>query len=198
MLDRLALSADLIAIGRKLAAMIVELFGDVSPEHRLAEEFGFIGAEELRHFERILRRAERVGLDRLSASDRARLIGLAFELVAARDRLGLIDEALRQRIVAARHAFAEGLPEVLREAVEIFDPERYNMAARVEENILFGTVVTGEADARERVESAIGEVLDEFGLRDTVLAVGLDYPCRHRRPGCRRRSGRRRRWRAPC
>src|SRR5205823_7398233 len=56
------------------------------------------------------------------------------------------------------------------------DPERYNSAARVEENILFGTIVAGEADARERVQAAIGEVLDELDLRGTVIAVGLEYP----------------------
>ena len=36
--------------------------------------------------------------------------------------------------------------------------------------------MTGEADGRERVESAIGEVLAELGLRDTVIAVGLEHP----------------------
>ena len=63
----------------------------------------------------------------------------------------------------------------MRDSVEFFDPERYNAAARVEENILFGTIVSGEAEARERVEHMIGEVLDELGLRELVLAVGLDY-----------------------
>ena len=62
------------------------------------------------------------------------------------------------------------------DAVEFFDPGRYNPAARIEENILFGTIVAGEADGRERVESAIGEVLAELGLRDTVVAVGLEHP----------------------
>jgi energy-coupling factor transporter ATP-binding protein EcfA2 len=169
------LTGDLLEIGRKLAAVMVELFGDTAPGHDLAEEFGFVRAEELREFERILARADRAGLDSLPAAERTRLLGFALNLVAARDRLGLIDEELRERIVAARRAFAEGLPEDLRDSVEFFDPERYSAAAQVEENILFGTIVSGEAEARERVEQAIGEVLDELGLRQTVLAVGLDY-----------------------
>ena len=174
-LDEAGLDRDLLQVGQKLAGMMVELFGDTAPDHGLAEEFGFVRGEELREFERILTRAQRAGLDALPARDRARLLGLAYKLVAARDRLGLIDESLRERIVEARHAFAEGLPEDLRDDVEFFDPERYNAAARVEENILFGTIVSGEAEAREQVENAIGEVLDELGLREAVLAVGLDY-----------------------
>jgi len=92
---------------------------------------------------------------------------------AARDRLGLIDDAMQQHILAARHAFAAGLPEDLRGAVEFFDAERYNPAMPVEENILFGTILSGESDALERVHAAIGEVLDELDLRALVITVGL-------------------------
>src|SRR5207237_7517914 len=76
----------------------------------------------------------------------------------------------------ARHAFSEGLPDELRDAVEFFDPDYYNAAAPVEENILFGTILSSEADSRERVHAAIGEVLDELDLRELVIAVGLAYP----------------------
>lgn len=175
-LDDAGLTAELLQIGRRLAATMVELFGDLAAERGLAEEFGFIRGEELRDFERILARAERAGPDwRPSPADGARVLALALRLVAARDRFGLIDDRLRDRIVKARHAFAAGLPESLQGAVEFFDPEQYNAAARVEDNILFGTILSGEADAREGVEAAIGEVLDELGLRDTVLALGLDH-----------------------
>jgi len=174
-LDRAGLTPDLLRIGHRLAETMVELFGDLPPEHGLIEEFGFAPTEDLRTLEKLLDRADRTRLDGLPDRDQARLLGLAFKLVAARDRLGLLDDAMQRRLVAARHAFAEGLPETLRDSVEFFDPERFNAAARVEENILFGTIVAGEAEARERVEAAIGEVLDELGLRETVLAVGLDH-----------------------
>jgi putative ABC transport system ATP-binding protein len=175
-LDRASLTSDLLRIGRRLAETMVELFGDMSPDHGFLEQFGFAPVEDLSELEKILDRAERSGLEQLSERDQARLLGLALKLVEAHDRLGLLDEALQQRLVAARHAFAEGLPEALQGALEFFDPERFNAAARVEDNILFGTIVAGEPEARERVESAIGEVLDALGLRDTVLAVGLDHP----------------------
>jgi putative ABC transport system ATP-binding protein len=174
-LQEAGLDRDLLEVGRKVAATMVELFGSLGAEQGLAEEFGFAGGDELRDFERILARAERAGLDSLPTPDRTRLLGLAFKLMAARDRLGVVDDALRARIVAARAAFAEALPDELGDSVEFFDPGRYNAAARVEENILFGTIVSGESDARERVENAIAEVLDDLDLREVVLAVGLDY-----------------------
>jgi ABC-type multidrug transport system fused ATPase/permease subunit len=61
-------------------------------------------------------------------------------------------------------------------AVEFFDPERYNSAASVQENVLFGTIVRGESGSRERVHTVITEVLDELGLRGALIEVGLDYP----------------------
>ena len=175
-LDEVGLIEDLIRAGHRLADMIVELFGDLPPGHALLEEFDIVGGADISGLERIVKRAERDGLDALSEADRTQFLGLALRLVAARDRLGLIDEAMRQRIIAARHAFAAGLPEELRGAVEFFDPAHYNAAAPVEENILFGTILSGESEALERVHAAIGEVLDELDLRTLVITVGLDYP----------------------
>jgi putative ABC transport system ATP-binding protein len=175
-LDEAGLTEDLVQAGHRLAGMIAELFGDLPPGHALLEEFDIVGGEDITGLERIVARAERDGLDGLPESDRTRLLGLALRLVAARDRLGLVGETMRQRILAARHAFAAGLPEELRGAVEFFDAERYNPAMPVEENILFGTILSGESDALERVHGAIGEVLDELGLRALVTTVGLDYP----------------------
>src|SRR5436190_2210536 len=175
-LDEAGLTDDLLQAGYRLAGMIAELFGDLPPGHALLEEFDIVGGEDITGLERIVARAERDGLDGLPESDRTRLLRLALRLVAARDRLGLVDEAMRQRILAARHAFAAGLPEDLRGVVEFFDAERYNPAMPVEENILFGTILSGESDALERVHAAIGEVLDELDLRALVITVGLDYP----------------------
>jgi len=142
----------------------------------LLEEFDIVGSADISGLERIVKRAERDGIEALPEADRTRLLGLALRIVAARDRLGLIDEAMQHRIVAARHAFAEGLPKQSHGAVEFFDPERYNAAAPVEENILFGTILSGESDALERVHAAIGEVLDELDLRALVMTIGLDHP----------------------
>ena len=175
-LDESGLTHDLIRIGAQVARMMIELFSGLRPEHEFFEEFGFISADDLPVFEGILKRMEGAGVEALLQPPRERLLSLAFKLVAARDPLELIDEKIQLRLLEARHAFAERLPEDLRGAVEFFDPERYNAAASVQENVLFGTIVRGESGSRERVHTAITEVLDELGLRRTLIAVGLDYP----------------------
>jgi putative ABC transport system ATP-binding protein len=175
-LDKVGLTRDLVDIGAQVARVMIELFAGLRPEHQFFEEFGFVSADDLPDFESILNRMERAGFESLLQPPRERLLSLAFKLIAARDPLDLIDEKMEQRILEARLVFAAGLPEDLRGAVEFFDVERYNAAATVQENVLFGTVVRGESGGRERVHAAITEVLDALGLRETLIEVGLDYP----------------------
>ncbi len=60
-------------------------------------------------------------------------------------------------------------------AVEFYDFERYNSAATLQDNILFGRLVYGQAQAGERIGTLIAQVFDELGLRDSVIEVGLEY-----------------------
>ena len=175
-LDRLGLTHDLIEVGAGVARVMIELLSGLRPEHEFFDEFGFLSADDLPVFEGILKRMEIAGIASLLQPPRERLLSLAFKLVAARDPLDLIDEKMQGRILQARRVFAEGLPADLRGSVEFFDPERYNAAATVQENVLFGTIVRGELGGRERVHAAITEVLEELGLRQILIKVGLDYP----------------------
>jgi ABC-type multidrug transport system fused ATPase/permease subunit len=112
----------------------------------------------------------------MKPEDRQRLMSLPFKLIVARHRLGLVEEDLQQRIVEARAAFASGLPEDLRRGIEFFDAERYNAAASLQDNVLFGKLAYGQAQAASRVGQVVTEVLDKMHLRPLVLEVGLDFP----------------------
>jgi ABC-type multidrug transport system fused ATPase/permease subunit len=45
----------------------------------------------------------------------------------------------------------------------------------VQDNILFGKIAYGEADAPVRVPALLAEVVNRLELRQTVIEVGLDY-----------------------
>src|SRR5207302_3898805 len=106
---------------------------------------------------------------------RQRLLSLPFKLVAARHRLDVLDERIQMRLLEARAAFRSDLPEEARGQIEFFDPERYNAAATVQDNILFGKIAYGEADAPAQIPKVLGEVIDELSLRQIIIDVGLDY-----------------------
>ncbi|MBV9522852.1 MAG: ATP-binding cassette domain-containing protein, partial [Alphaproteobacteria bacterium] len=174
-LDRHGLTADLLRIGREVAQTMVEIFADLRRDHEIVEEFSLVRPQELPFFEAILARIGRAGPDALEPEEREALISLSLKLVAARHRLGLIDETMQRRIVEARRTLMQEMPSALRPALEFFEAERYNAAATVQENLLFGKIAYGEANARERVRELIGEVIDALGLREAIIQVGLNY-----------------------
>lgn len=174
-LDDTGLSGDLLAVGHKLAETMLELFSDLPPGHELFERFSFIAYDDLPRVKEIVARVAAVGLERIVEDDRSMLLGLPFKLVAAKHRLGLIDDAMEGRILEARRLFAANLPPALRGAIEFFDPKRYNGAASLQDNILFGKLATGLAGGGAKIGELLREILDELHLRPMVLMIGLDY-----------------------
>ena len=175
-LDTMGLTNTLIDTGRKIAETMVELFADLPPDNPFFEQFSFISADDLPEFQAVLSRVGREPAVAMKPEDRLRLLSLPFKLINARHRLGLIDEDLQKKIVEARGVFASGLPEDLKRGIEFFDPERYNTAASLQDNVLFGKLAYGQAQAASRVGQVVTEVLDRLGLRPVVLEVGLDFP----------------------
>ena len=169
------LNLDLQRMGLSIAETMIELFSGLSPDNPLFEQYSFISADELPNVRLLLQRLGGKGIEAVPEADRRRLMTLPFRYIEARHRLGLIDAEMEGRILAARHAFAEGLPPELRGAVEFYDFERYNSAATLQDNILFGRLVYGQAQAETRIGTLIAEVLNELGLRDQAIEVGLEY-----------------------
>jgi ABC-type cobalamin/Fe3+-siderophores transport system ATPase subunit len=171
-LDKTGLAADLTEVGRKLAETMIELFSGLPPGHAFFTQFSFIGSDDLSEFQAILGRMSK---GEVSPEDKARVLGLPFKYVVARHRLGLVEDALQARIVAARRVFAEGLPSALRGAIEFFDAGAYNAASSIQDNILFGRLAYGQAQGTERIGGILGEVVDSLGLRARIMEAGLDF-----------------------
>ncbi|WP_342234730.1 ABC transporter ATP-binding protein [Inquilinus sp. OTU3971] len=174
-LERTGLMEEFVQVGAQMAETMVELFADLPPGHEFFEQFSFIGSEDLPEFQPIVMRAKKEGTAALRPADRTRLLSLPFKLVPSRHRLGVFEADLQQRLLEARKVFAAELPQDLRPHIEFFDAERFNEAASLQDNILFGKIRYGRPDAAERVQSLIQTVVDEVDLRDSVIAVGLDF-----------------------
>ncbi len=174
-LTKVGLIDDLVEAAREVAETMVELFADLPADHAFFEQFSFISATDLPEFKAILGRIGKGGVAALGKEDRARLLSLPFKLIPARHRLDVLDKAMQQRLLEARRVFRADLPPEGQGQIEFFDAERYNAAASVQDNILFGKIAYGEADAPLRIPRLIAEIVDTLGLRQTVIEVGLDY-----------------------
>jgi ABC-type bacteriocin/lantibiotic exporter with double-glycine peptidase domain len=173
-LDRTGLTQDFVEIGRRVAETMIELFADLPADHEFFEQYSFIAADDLPAYRATLAQAARGTV--LSPEDQRRLLSLPFMLIVERHRLGLIDRAMQERILVARHAFAAGLPEDLQDAIAFFDEHAYNPAATIQDNILFGKLAHGQAYAEQTIGALMQDVVDDLGLRDMIIEVGLHAP----------------------
>src|SRR5204862_794308 len=137
----------LLRTGHKVAETMVELFSGLPPGHEFFAQYSFIRQDDLPQYEAILQRAKEVGLKDLDEDERRALISLPFKLIASKHRLGLIDESFEARVIEARRHFAANLPAALKRSIEFFDPASYNPAATLQDNILFGKIITAQAEA---------------------------------------------------
>ena len=174
-LENCGLIDPMLQAGYTVARTMLELFSDLAPDHEFFEQFSFIQADELADYKDLLGRADFDNLGVLEGDDRQRLLSLPFKLMPARHRLGVLDEDMQARILEARAAFARDLPEDLKDAIEFFDSERYNAASTLQDNVLFGKLAYGQAQAESRIGGLISDVIDKLGLYDTVVEVGLGF-----------------------
>jgi putative ABC transport system ATP-binding protein len=171
----LGLADDLVGMGRKIAETMVEIFADLPPGHPFFEQYSFISFDDLPMYREMIQRTGKLGTETLQREDRYRFVRLTFPYIEARHRLDLIDAELEDKLVQARRVFAENLPESLRGAIEFYDPEAYNSQASVQDNILFGRLVYGQAQGGQKIGRILAEVINGLKLRPRVIEVGLDY-----------------------
>ena len=174
-LDEMALTDDLVNMGLSIARTMVEIFADLPLGHPFFEQFSFISDDDLPEFRSLVSRSDSAGTKSLNEEERQRLLSLPFAYVEARHRLGLIDDTMEERILVARQRFRETQEVEDPGAVEYYRADGYNATADLQDNILFGRIAYGKAQADEIVGRAMTELLDGMGLRDTVIQIGLDY-----------------------
>lgn len=162
-------------IGLKIAETMVELFANVSGDSGLLGTYSFITQEDLPEFDRIVRVAksgnQRPGL---SDNDKSRLVGLAFKLVPARHRLGIMTDELKAEVIEARKQFQERVVGNSENFVGI-DPETYLPPLTIEDNLLFGRARVDRRDARQRIDQVIRSLVEEMGLREPIMYAGFGY-----------------------
>ncbi len=174
-LKETGLGDDFTRIGLELAELMVELFANVEPGSELFDQFSFVGPEELTDLQKVLSRRDTGDNSKgFSKAERNLIESLPFQLVVSRHRLGLVDDSLQNKIVQARHKLRQKLQKTDIEYTP-FSIDEYQPSLSVQENILFGKVVYGQAFAEEKVTDAIDTTVSDVGINRQIVAAGLDY-----------------------
>ncbi len=161
-------------MGRRVAEIMLELFADAKPGDPLFEQFSFVSAEALLEFRARIGRTGEDDPAKWRDDDRLDFLSLPFKLIAARHRLGMVTDDFQARVLAVRQQLRERLGED-NDAIRFLDDNAVNPAITLQDNILFGTLVYGQANAKDKMSAVLGGVVEETGLRDEIMKIGLTY-----------------------
>lgn len=169
------LEEPLLTMGIEIASNVVELFQDLPPDHPFFQQLNFMTAEEIPDFQALLAKIQSRGIAAVSAEERSRIIALSFAYIEPRQRFGILTPVLMARIVASRSTFWQSLPPDLANRIEHYDPEQFNTGASLMDNVLFGRIGFGHANAAEKIRSIVRTVLQELGLFSDLIGIGLEF-----------------------
>ncbi|ORE89838.1 ABC transporter transmembrane domain-containing protein [Aurantimonas sp. 22II-16-19i] len=163
----------LYLMGRQIAETLIEIFGDLAADNPLLDDIDLMSPDDVELYRAALRRTD--GDGKRDDKDRQAFQRLAFGYVEPRHRLGLLDETLKSQVVSARDHFADDLGPDLSTSVFRHDAAGINRAASLQDNILFGRIVTRYAEASGRINTVLSETLHATGLFEVVFDLGLGF-----------------------
>ncbi|WP_419913138.1 ABC transporter transmembrane domain-containing protein [Hoeflea sp.] len=175
LLDDAGLLSALFDIGVEIARNNIELFGDLAEDSTLLQRSGGPSPERLQEMRIALEKLDGKTSKSADESDRETMLRLAFEYCEAQTRFGLIDEAMQGKLLTARDSLRAMLEKEHSGAIAFLDPDSFNPALSVLDNILFGRIDARRIGARERVLNSIKSLLESSGVSDTVFHIGLSY-----------------------
>lgn len=162
-------------MGLQAATTMLDIFSELPPGHEFFERYGFIDSEDLPVYGQIQSRVQKGGMENISPEETSKLLSLPFNLTVSRHRLGIVTKEIQAQIVEARKSFRKNLPESLKGSIEFFDVKSYNRSSTIQNNILFGHLSYNHKDAKEQISAIIREAVDESGLFEDLMILGLEY-----------------------
>ncbi|HEY5817643.1 MAG TPA: ABC transporter ATP-binding protein [Mesorhizobium sp.] len=169
------LDRSLYDMGLEIADQAIDLFADLPPDHPFFQQLAFMTPDEIPVYQALLQKLKGKPYESVAREDRVAIISLSFSYIEPRHRFGLLTDELMDKIVQAREDFYRNLPPNMKHSIERYDPERYTIAATVMDNVLFGRISNTQADAADKVRTIVCDILDQLGLYDDVLDVGLGF-----------------------
>ena len=168
------LKQPLIKIGLQTAKVMVDIFSDVPEGSPLFERFSFVSLEDLPELARLANFSQSVSEASLDEKDVNTLLSLAYKLNTSRHRLGLVTSEIQEKIIHAHALIKEKLGDS-NNLIEFYSHDKIARHLSIQDNILFGRVAYGQANAKQKVGKLIQDVINQLELKRYIVEVGLNY-----------------------
>lgn len=169
------LEETLFELGKNVAETTLELFGDLDLEDPFFDQLTYMTADELPEYKKILSRMGSKPLNEVLIADRLKIMRLPLAYIEEQNRLGLLTDELKNKVLKARGNLRQKLEALPEMPIGLYEPDTYNKAASIQDNVLLGRISSTVPEGMERVTIAIRELLEEMDLTDDIFNIGLNF-----------------------
>ena len=169
------LEETLFEMGKNVAETTLELFGDLNMEDPFFDQLTYMNADELPEYKEILSRVGSKQLADVNNKDYIMIMRLPLAYTEEKNRLGLLPVELKNKILDARANLRKKLEALAEMPISFYEPDTYNEAATIQDNVLLGRISSKVPEGTERVTSAIRDLLEEMELTDDIFNIGLNF-----------------------
>lgn len=162
-------------LGKNVAETTLELFGDLDIEDPFFDQLTYMQADELPEYKEILTRIGDKSQGDISAKDRLMIMRLPLAYIEEQNRLGLLTETLKTKVLNARVKLRKKLETLPEMPIGFYETNTYNSAASIQDNVLLGRISSTVPEGNERVTEAIRDLLEEMELTDDIFNIGLTF-----------------------
>ncbi|MEM7071078.1 MAG: hypothetical protein AAF403_04895, partial [Pseudomonadota bacterium] len=173
LLERYDLFNDILDAGIRTVEIMIELFSEVKKPNPGFQNFNIIHPHEFDHYKKISESQR--NQSELSEDDKISFINVAMRLIPARHRLGIVDKNLQAKILSKRKVFHESVSKHFESHFFGFELDKINPAISIQDNILFGKLVTARPEADHLIQKHLSVLLEEIDLKKDILKAGLTF-----------------------
>ena len=148
------------------------MFIEISADDQRIGKLSLIPVDAMTDYEALINKLDNEEMSGLREAEKNMLFSVAFKLVPADQRLGLVDTKIQESVLAARKDLLSNLPNDLNGKFNKFSADKVCEGITVQSNILFGRI----ADRRhkENIYELMLDVVTEVGLKDELVGLGLE------------------------
>jgi len=165
----------LFEMGKNVAETTLELFGDLDIEDPFFDQLTYMNADELPEYKETLARIGAKPSADVSKKDYNLIMRLPLSYTEEQNRLGLLADDLKNKVLDARNNLRKKLEASSETPIGFYEPDTYNEAASIQDNVLLGRVSSTVPEGNERVSDAIRDLLEEMELTDDIFNIGLNF-----------------------
>ncbi len=173
-LDEADLTRPLLTLSVDLVKQSVDILREL-PHDAIFFEQSPIQPPELEDFIQLVESLKAKRLHDFSAQNREQLLDVALRFTPGTHKMVSMPQMLEDLILEGRALFRKRISEDDPEAYTFYQMSEYMYSQTILSNIFFGKITTGHAQAQERINQSIIQLLVEEDLLEQIVEIGLQY-----------------------